>query len=188
MLSLFLSRVWLKLMLFRLLNHYWWLFLSLFFTSMTACLRNGRSFIFIMLLVAYELLLFNPSISQAMRLVICSLRPFVPQIGRESYRFICVPVLVSILFIICIVTFVFIVVIWLRYVMDNLNFCVCWWWHVWVVYQFKILSGQLLLMSFILWTLFSHIKHVVLILKHDLIFIFLITVEILILKWPLYVL
>jgi hypothetical protein len=91
-LSPFLSRVWLKLMLLLLLNHDRWLFLSMLFASMTAWLWNGGSFIIVVLLVANELLLFNPSISQAVRLVICGLRPFVPQIRLESYRIIGVPV------------------------------------------------------------------------------------------------
>jgi hypothetical protein len=65
-------------MLLWLLNHDGWLFLLMFFTSIAAWLWNGGSFIIIVLLVANELLLFDSSVSQALGLIIRSLRPFVP--------------------------------------------------------------------------------------------------------------
>lgn len=157
LLSLFLSRVRLKLMLLRLLNHDGWLFLLMLFTSITAWLWNWGSFIIVVLLVANELLLFDSSVSQTIGLVIRSLRPFVPQMRLESNRFISVSMQISFLFIICIIAIIFIIIIWLWRVMNYLNFCVCWWQHVRIIYQFKILGSQLLLMPFILRPLISHI-------------------------------
>lgn len=58
-------------------------------------------------------------------------------------------------------------------------------WDVGLIYQFKILGSQLLLMAIILGPLVSHIELVLLIFKHDLFVIFFIEVYILILKRPL---